>query len=392
MAQLDWRDFGAQPGGIVDCTAAINDSFQVAIANGMESHGPAGVYKITGPLVWNDPYPRISGEGGRTIIEPDDTDYDWLTVGTGSTVALGPAGWVRDLTLKGAVETTAPSGFNAGLKLSAGNYIDVRNVWVRFAPIGFDLINNSFGTSYTNCRTVFDECRIGILLRGSFGSGNDLPFYNCWFAGREAAVWMEGNGGGYHFHGGQLLGGVGASVADDNRGIVVVGKTLETGVVEGQCSGTFLAVSFESVSYGHGVRVFNTGGGQNGAQLLFHGCNFVAGTEPISVLKISNGYDDTIIFDMCSARGAFSADKPVDFGTNLSTGRPYYFESGSFGRCTFNGVFYDLRSDPMFKISQVIRGVMLSNVDILTNGLLLRNDGGMLKKSDDWGITYTNVP
>lgn len=55
-------------------------------------------------------------------------------------------------------------------------------------------------------------------------------------------------------------------------------------------------------------------------------------------------------------------------------------------------MLYDLRSDPMFKISQAVRGSMFSTFYMLTNGMLLKNDARTMKKSNDWGTTFTNVP
>ena len=66
--------------------------------------------------------------------------------------------------------------------------------------IGYDLIDNNYGTQFNNIRGGFRRDRqrrrqpshwITVLL--------DLSFYNAWVVGQIAGISISPNGGGYHF-------------------------------------------------------------------------------------------------------------------------------------------------------------------------------------------------
>lgn len=407
MTRLDWRDFGAVGDGTTDCTQAINDCFQTAIDTGMEAYGPAGEYKIMDSLVWNDPFPRISGAGSKTVVRPHARTYDWLIVGPGQSpqAASGPAGWVRDFRLDDGTTTLAPPGTTAGFKLNGARFVEIRNVDVRHAPIGFDLINNNFGSSFYNCRTLSDTCRVGIVLRGAggthgFGAGNDISFFNCWFGGREAAVWIEPLSAAYHFFGGQLS--LVNPINDDLRGNVVLNTRFDSGIAEmGGSYASFNGVSFEPTQ---NAWTFRPRAG--GFTVHCRDCSFIGdttGAGGIGVMKVAGtpqhplGHNDHVSFYDCSMKGVWTSPVPLVLNTNVAGSiNPGYYEYGSFtaGPLTIAGTTTDLGDKGMLMLSQQhIRAHAAVGAFWLHAAVRFRRPGATpeLQCSFDHGVTWNTI-
>lgn len=352
---LDIRDYRARPG--FDSTDAINNAFADGVNLGLEVLIPEGTWPITGPLQWNNAFPRIRGVPGRTFIQPDAQDYDWLTVGDGTAVVNGPGvAYIEGIRLSNTSLPPAPLGLTSGLVLNATRGVHVKDVWVRHAPIGFNLINNNFGSSFTNCRTQFSECRVGLYLKreggvigqqtGGFGAGNDMPLFNCWLSGLDAGVWFEG-GGNYSFFGGQIGVGQDAGSVNDLRGNVIVNATMEgdgslaSAVPATVGSGTiaFYSTSFEGTHQGWTLRVW-----RGGCKIECHSCFFSGKTGAQGVYKMAGttghvlGAQDIVTLTNCAFTGDWALDPPVVFNAD-STNRPVYLDIGSHpsGVLTFAG-------------------------------------------------------
>lgn len=407
LPTIDVRDYRAVAGGQVDCTDAINNAFTDGARLGLEVRIPEGTFKISAPLVWNDPYPRISGVPGLTIIQPDAQDYDWLEVGNNSGATNGPQGYVRDLQLQNTSLPQAPLGTTAGFRLNGTRFVTVENVWVRRAPVGFDAINNNFGSSFRNCRTLFGENRIGFRLRGQdggvFGSGNDIPFYNCWLHGRDAGVWMEPFGGGYHLYGGQVSAGSGASGFDDLRGNVIMNATMDgdgslgaSTPAEGGVSASFFGVSFESTNQGWAIRPH-----AGSFKLECHSCFFKGNAGSAGILKIAGtigfaqGGADVVTLVNSSVAGDFTEDPPIVLNTNTNL-RPVYHEvnSANGGNLSFASTPVNFLAGQgllMRATSGLDRANAVQSQYWMSRGIRFEKVSGTLRLSFDQGATWSTV-
>lgn len=259
------------------------------------------------------------------------------------------------------------------------------------------MINKNYGSSFYNCRTLFDDCRIGLFLEGAVvgeppppnteGAGNDISFFNCWFHGGDTGVWLEGNQGFYHFFGGQLAGGTNASPSDDRGACITSGKSLSTGLPMGSCGVSLYGVTCERASSGWVFRHFGAGADPTGLSLYCTMCSFFAGTDAIGILKLTGGYNDRITFDQCSvAPEPWSNAVPIVIAGAGGASRPYYAERGTRGKAAFAGVLLDFNDRPMLVKSQILhsyaQGANLYQQNSLT---LFFTDEGEILVSTNYG-------
>lgn len=377
---VDARAFGTvQAGGSVDCLPAFQAALTYADANGRELYIPKGRFKIGSPGLKSLSYtPRIRGAGSDTVLVTEGTTYNALELGPGIGDLggeVGPAGWVRDLKLEGPDTGSAPSGYNAGIVCKGVTFTEFRNVWADYFPVAWDFLNNNYGSSFYNCRFgSFSRSRIGCRLSGdrtgmAFASGNDLPFYNCWFSGRDAAIWAERGGGGYSIFGGQVGSGGALAAPDDDLGSLVINKNLEEGTTGGRMSMRFFGTSFEAVHRAWNVRIHNLASNPNGVQLLFHGVGFTGRTLGIGVLKLTGGYNDVIVFNSVGLNGAYSNARPLEINTHAGAGRASFVEFGTqtYG-ATFNSVALDLNSTGMLLQSRNPRSFAITPFHVYIPG------------------------
>lgn len=372
---------------------AANEDFELEI--------PAGDLRISQPLVARTPTPRIRGFGYRTRILADTTEFTALTVGTGAIGGVpSPAGWVQNLRIRCPRHVNSPVGNTAGLRIDGALFTEVRNVSSHFFPIGFDITNNGYGSSFYNCRTFSAECRIALLLRGevgglSIGAGNDISFYNCWFHGGDTAIFIEGNQGTYNFYGGQLSGGLlsGLGISDDRGALVTSGKSFQTGLPLGGCGLHFYDMAFERVHRGWGFRHFGLGQDPGGVVYLCQGCRWFAGTGAIGLIKITGGYNDRVNLDFNAvAPDTWSSAEPIVYSGAGGASRPFCAERGTYGKPTFNGVLRDLNDRSLLFHSPTVPYIRSQNwaFDFNTGRNVFWTVAGVVSTDERGQVVFTD--
>ena len=249
---------GADPTGKTDSYTALQNAINTAISTSSELDIPTGTYMVSKGLVATSNAFRMRCAGANvTSIAASAAGYNTLVVGTGTTgLSIGPNGYISDCKFSGAGKPSVSDGHSA-LQLNGAVQYDVRNVTVDYADIGIDLINNNFGSQFTNVRGGFaGDLNVGINLRTGSQSGSDLVFNNPWITGQIAGVYIAGGGGGYHFFGGQIGAGSGTFAAVDTSGAIVMGKDYLSGAT-GESSADFHGTSFESTNFAWVFRTFN---------------------------------------------------------------------------------------------------------------------------------------
>lgn len=400
--QLEVTAYGADPTGTRDSTRAINRAFDDARQDlHVVAHLPAGTYVASDGLLWDGPFPRITGVPGETFIQFDAQAYDWLTINGGQATDR-PGGYIRDVRLvKAPALPNFPSGLKAGLKLDGARFTTVENVYVNGAPITLDLDNNCFGSEFYTVRS--DNCRGGLLLRGAgtqatFGHGNDLPFFNSWIRGRDWAIWKEPTGGHDTIFGGQF-GLIGATTFDDLRGNLVMNATIADGL-GGIGSGglTFVGTSFEPTVQGWAFRLYAGGGGLT---LISPFCNSANGqaSGAEGFIKVGDttgfalGRNEAITWIDLHMDGVWENATPVQFNTD-TTQHPSYTEINSRGFPTINSGQVDLRERGLIGISQhASRAFSVAGRWNILHGTLMRAlpGQGKFQISFDWGANWQNV-
>jgi hypothetical protein len=348
---------GADPTGATDSYAAIQAAITAAIAQNRELLIPAGTYIVSAGLTAPSNAFRMRGAGANvTSITASTSGYNTLTIGTGTGV-VEPSGYVRDIHLLGN-SRTSNSGISA-LQLDGVRQYEVDSVTADTDDIGFDLINNCYGSQFTNIRGGFGgTLNVGVNLRTGAQSGSDISFYNPWVIGQIAGVEMSGGGGGYHFWGGQLGAGEGTAMATDTSGTVILGKDYLTGTT-GEFSADFHGTSFEGTDYVWAFRGFDQGSlVTNGIYL-----NPASSSAPaIGVYKNTNDKNSAINFRGTVISGFWSNASLIV----RSGGSPHLqlVESGTYtasSNPTINGT-------PTFVTSMFLQsGITSANVSIYNN-------------------------
>jgi hypothetical protein len=365
---------------------------------------PAGSYKLTFGLVADsskytgggDTNVMIYGAGGTsTKLLPTSYAFDAITIQNGSSGAgsgVAPSGFIRDIYIEGTTNNATTNNAK-GLLLRGMRQFEVKNVTVKRMPIGFDMIDNCYGTVYYNCRT--ERVSVGINLRAGAVSGSDMNFYNCWFAGNIAAVHISPDGGGWHFFGGQLGGGNARTVDDDNAGAIIIGKDYITGATGTSANIIFDGIDFEGIRYMHTIRSFGqvsmtirnssflqTDSSQNG---------LLAAT--LSVWKATGAQQSKVIFENNGIKGYWKNAKAINVEGHGSLieihERGTLYESN----VKFNNVAWT--SQPLLVQSKCNLGhahwrdSWVSK--FLVGGTIYREASGRLERSTDWGATYVPV-
>lgn len=246
---------GADPSGATDSYTAIQAAITAAISAGKCVALPIGTYKVSAGLVAASNSFCMSGAGASvTSITASGSGYNTLIIGPGSVTYVGPNGHLSDITLVGNSRT---SDGHSALQLNGTVQYDVSRVTVDTADIGIDLINNNYGTQFTDIRGGFaGDLNVGFNLRTGSQSGSDLTFNNPWISGVTAAIYAAGGGGGYHVWGGQLGAGIGRSSTCDACGAIVLGKDYLTAAT-GETTMDVYGTSFEGTNDTWIFRAFN---------------------------------------------------------------------------------------------------------------------------------------
>jgi hypothetical protein len=238
----------AQQEGTADSWATIQAAINSAIASGAELLIPPGDYKTSATLVWAANWAAIRGISAvTTSITASGPGYNTFVVGNGSPFAGGASGYIEGLHLLGNSRPATPTGISC-LQLNGMYEFKVESMIVDTNDIGFDMINNCFGSQYTNIRGGFGgTVNVGLYLRTGTQSGSDITINNAWLVGVFAGVCVAGSGGGYHVNGGQIAAGEGTSAPNDLAGAFVLGYDYLTAVT-GSCSVDIRSTSFEGTN------------------------------------------------------------------------------------------------------------------------------------------------
>lgn len=305
--------FGVREG--VDVYRALQTAIDECSALGVTLILPPYQMLISQPLVGLGKRHMISGYPETTKIKATDSGFDVLTLGPGYPgTDICPTGKIQYVELVGAAGD-APTDGSHGLVIDGLKNFNVENVRAGKTEVGFLIKGNSYGLKMTDCRTLFGECNVGLLLPGKvedvFGSGSDLTFINNWLGGKAAAVWAEKDSGGYHFIGGQLSGGHGLTADDDTIGTVVLGVDYATRSIKGGIGNVdFRGIDFEGMKRGWIFR------GYGRVVMEVEKSSFLATDQTnlqMGVLKFNDAENSQISFKSNTVDGSYSQAKLVQF-------------------------------------------------------------------------------
>lgn len=390
-----------------DCTAGLNAAFADGAESGVEVYIPPGEivatdgfgnpiyggYKITGALLAQGSVVKIQGSGAAGRIMPNTGSvqaYDWLTVkGPGSSAGYG--GYVRNLWLEAySVHTHGNTNATAkvGVVLDQRIRMELTDVCVHNAAIGFEMLVNCYGSIFTNCSTSSYGGRVGVNVTS--GAGNDVKFYDCWLAGDEAAVYISGNNSGFAFRDGQLTAGQNYNSAQDDMGVVVIGKDYRAGTTGGDVTNcTIEGMDVEAFQYVWFLRTY----GQ--VQLTVRDSLLIVMANPaIGVWKGTSTNSSRVRWENIKTVGAFSNATAFDFAGTLGTFAAID-ETGTINDGTFNGVTPADYAQRSFLVqSQQLRGraFLGGGVELLGKLLLRHNEStDAFEKSVNWGSSWAAV-
>jgi hypothetical protein len=386
-----------------DCYAGLQQALADGAAQGRPVVLPAGPvvgvdgsgaeihagYKCSAGLLAHGTDVRIEGAGraGRLMFTTGQVqEFTWLTI-KGPAESAGVGGYARNLELeaytvhaRGATPATA----KIGVALHERLLFDLDGVAVNGAAVGFELEENCYGTIFRRCSTSSFMGQVGVNLNG--GAGNDVKFYDCWFAGDFAAVCISANSSGFGFYGGQLVAGHDNAAPSDDAAIVV-GLDYRTGATPGgdvtNC--TFDGIDFEDIPYAWVIRSYcNLALTISNSLVLSHADHPMVGIWKDS----APGVGGSIQWSNNTVRGTFSNDRPWEFdpGTFSNT-----VETGTINAGIYDGsapAEEDSRS-MMFHSRHEHGTAFLGGGEILLNGVLLsyRGDLGQVQVSTDWAAT-----
>lgn len=395
-------DYGAVGNGTTDDTTALQAAITAAITAKVPLFLPAGTYKITSGLVANTTNFCMFGAGMRvSLIAPSAASFDALTIGPGAGGSGNvPGGYCRDFGFKGGGATaeitkkavTSTTG-KAAFKLSGMRLFEITNVGVMEGSfdIGFDLVNNSFGAIFTNCRTDFGVCRVGMNIREADQSGNDSNWHGCWFSGEVACVHISGNAGGFHFWGGQLNVNRQGTTNEDGKGAIIIGKDYTSGSTSGDTVNVdFNGMDFEECIYAW----FCRGYGEH--SLAFRDCAFLANGSAavIGVYKNSAYKNGRTVLENCRVKGTFSANAnalaTVEGGFG---GRTWVETATSGGGITTGSGEVDVNNNPLAYHAKLDFSFAVgAEYTVMPREMLMRRaSGGEIETSGDWGTNWTKV-
>lgn len=390
------RSYGAytveeRPG--FDSYAALTRAIDDASTKGLRLEFDKGTYEVSQGLVGRGSSHRIAGASATlTFIKCLDVNADVLTLGPGAAGSgLSPSGYITGLALIGPQQR--PDTNSVGLLLDGLRFFHVEDVRAGYVTFSFDLRNNCYGSYFTNCRSIFGESQVGVLLRGAdgsvWGSGSDLTFHNCWFSGNKAAVWIHRDGGGYHFDGGQFGMGFSLSADNDAIGCVVFGMDyFDNSKVGGVGNMDFNGIDIEGWHYGWAFR------GYGRTNMTISNCSFLATSttaKAMGVFKVTNAENGQYTFMNNNVNGQYTQAKLLSIaGHGSALGITEISTTFGYG-CYANSVQVQTGTT---LLAQSDFGVGISfgrqggNPYVSFGKTRLRTNNGVLEISLDHGATY----
>jgi hypothetical protein len=278
----------AKGDGKTDDTAALSMGCTIAVTFGRYFYippPPGGFYHTTGTVlcatVTASPV-VIEGKPGLSVIATASTTANVFQVGDGTPAQL-QNGLVYGLTFKGP-SSTPPQNGQIGLLLNGVSQMRVEDNNSYNVDIGFDAINNCYGTIYHNNRAgFFNSANVGLNIRTGLQSGNQVFVEDNWFSGKHAGISISPGADGIKITGGQLSAGSGNVATVDTDGAIIAGKDYLTGVTGGDGTIALDSVDFE----GAGVWEIRAFGPVNFTE---RNCDFLSNgsTNAIGIFKDDN--------------------------------------------------------------------------------------------------------
>jgi len=278
----------AKGDGKTDDTAALSMGCTIAVTFGRYFYippPPGGFYHTTGTVlcvtVTASPI-VIEGIPGLSIIATTSTTANVLQVGNGAPLRL-QNGLVYGLTLKGPSATPAQNG-QIGLLLNGVTQMRVEDCNSYNVDIGFDMINNCYGTIFHNDRGGFGSTvNVGLLILTGLQSGNQIFVEDCWLSGKHAGVSISPGADGIKITGGQFSAGSGNVSTVDTDGAIIIGYNYPDGTTGGDGTVSIGEADFESAGVWE-IRAFGP------INLTVRACNFLSNgpTNAIGVFKLTN--------------------------------------------------------------------------------------------------------
>lgn len=385
---VKYPPYNAKGDGIADDTSSLNNAFADGIAQGRPVYLPAGTYKTTAQLTANGTNVMIFGAGGnKTMIKPSsNTAYDCLVIGDGIGSGSRPSGFLRDIAIDGTVARPVGS-YRAAVKLNAIRQLEVRNIFVDNFEIGFDLINNCYGSYFMGCRT-WSGVTLGLNLRTGPQSGNDLQFYNNWFYGNYAAIQVANDCGGFQFWGGQLSAGWNLASPDDTKGVVILGKDYITGTTGGVSHFMLDGFDVEGFQYNWFIRAYDE------VQISLRGLGLQPNNSSryaIGFLKADNAKSSNILIQDLAIKGNWTATNLISLANSSSS--MSIQELNTSINAQINGV--QTNGSSICTLSQLTTGISLSrlsgNSRLQLGNTIVQDNAGTLQYSTDWGSTWQNL-
>ena len=224
-----------------------------------ECYIPAGAWKTSVGLTCSSAVScKIRGAGAdTTTITATGTGYNTIIVGSGAGNQAIPTGYTTGIHFAGATVPGSPTGISA-FQLDGMNQYRVDDVSVTQDDIGVDMINDNYGTEFSNLRACFGgNCNVGVNLRIGTQSGSDISFFNPWVDGIIAGFSMSGDGGGYHLYGGQVGGGITTGSPVDTSASILMGRDYLSPSTLGEVTLDVHGTSFENTNNAWVFRAFN---------------------------------------------------------------------------------------------------------------------------------------
>jgi hypothetical protein len=310
VVNVRFPPFLAYGDGIKDDSDSLQAAIDKAVEKGIPVRVPKGTYRTTKGLVAVATNFVMYGDGGTlSVIKVDGYGYDALVIGPGvSGSGVQPSGWIGDLDIEGP--TSWITGTTAALKLDGMRQFQVANVTVKRMPIGFDAINNCYGSSWNNCR--FDLGGLGVNIRTGPQSGSDLAFDKMWLRGKDGSIWVAPDAGGIHFENGQLTGGNNQGADNHDVGVVVLGKDYLTGTTGNVGNVDFENIDFEGSMYINQIRTYGQVNLQVAKSSFLSTALTSAAEKPLGIIKMTNALQSRITLITNTVSGDWKSAKSID--------------------------------------------------------------------------------